>query len=108
MRPGPIDSDYAFTAMIIPVTLKDKDPWSLVLMNKYDIRKDTARKLFEKPYVEEEGYATNGRENIAIRILRIDKVTTKSGKQTLSFRGRIVWRLRTAFRWTIGRYCRYS
>jgi hypothetical protein len=73
--------EYAFTAAIVPLTLKEKDPWSLVMINKYDIAKDTARKLFDKPYVEEEGYATNGKENIAIRPLRLENVTTKSGKQ---------------------------
>ena len=53
-----------------------------MLVNKYDVNKDTARGLFSRPYVEEEGYATNGTENIAIRPLHLDKVTTKSGKET--------------------------
>jgi hypothetical protein len=82
--------EYAFTAAIMPLTTKDNDPWSLVLMNRYDIAKDTARKLFDRPYVEEEGYATNGKENIAIRPLRIENVTTKSGKQTKVFGGRML------------------
>jgi len=74
--------EYAFTAAILPLTAKESDPWSLVLMNKYDAKKDTARRIFDRPYVEEEGYATNGKENIAIRPLRLEKLTTKSGKQT--------------------------
>jgi hypothetical protein len=82
--------DYAFTAAIVPLTGKEKDPWSLVMINKYDIAKDTARRLFDKPYVEEEGYATNGKENIAIRPLRIENVTTKSGKQTKVFGGKML------------------
>ena len=82
--------EYAFTAAILPLTGKEKDPWSLVMINKYDIAKDTARKLFDKPYVEEEGYATNGKENIAIRPLRIENVTTKSGKQTKVFGGKLL------------------
>ena len=73
--------EYAFTAGIVPVTLKDKEPWSLVLINKYDIGKDTAKGLFDAPYVEEEGYATNGKESIAIRPLRVDKVSTRSGTE---------------------------
>ena len=73
--------EYAFTAGIVPVTLKDKEPWSLVLINKYDIGKDTAKRLFDAPYVEEEGYATNGKESIAIRPLRVDKVSTRSGTE---------------------------
>ncbi len=74
--------EYAFTAAILPITAQKSDPWSLVLINKYDADRDTARKLFDRPYVEEEGYATNGKESIAIRPLRIDQVTTKSGKET--------------------------
>lgn len=82
--------EYAFTAAIMPLTATNNDPWSLVLMNKYDIAKDTARRLFDRPYVEEEGYATNGKENIAIRPLRIENVTTKSGKQTRVFGGKLL------------------
>lgn len=82
--------EYAFSAAILPLTAKDNDPWSLVLMNKYDAANDTARRLFDRPYVEEEGYATNGKETITIRPLRIDKVTTKSGKDTKVFGGKIL------------------
>lgn len=82
--------EYAFTAAIMPLTLKNNDPWSLVLINKYDAAKDTARRLFDRPYVEEEGYATNGKENIAIRPLRLENVTTKSGKQTKVFGGKML------------------
>ena len=82
--------EYAFTAAILTMTEKEKDAWSLVLVNRYDLAKDTARKIFDKPYVEEEGYATNGKENIAIRPLRIENVTTKSGKQTKVFGGKLL------------------
>ena len=73
--------EYAFTAAIVPVGMEQKETWSLVLINKYDIKNDTAKKLFDRPYVEEEGYATNGKDNIAIRPLRLDKVSTSSGKE---------------------------
>lgn len=74
--------EYAFTAAIVPLAKEAQAPWSLVLINRYDIAKDTARKLFDRPYIEEEGYATNGKENIAIRPLRLENVTTAKGKQT--------------------------
>lgn len=74
--------DYSFTAAILPLIVNNNDPWSVVLMNRYDAVKDTARGLFSRPYVEEEGYATNGKETITIRPLRLDNVTTKNGKQT--------------------------
>jgi len=77
--------EYSFTAAIVPLSENGEDPWSLVLINKYDLQKDTARRLFDEPYVEEEGYATNGKENIAIRPLRVDKVTTASGKEAKVF-----------------------
>lgn len=82
--------EYSFTAAIVPLSAKPENSWSLVLINKYDISKDTDRGLFDRPYVEEEGYATNGKENIAIRPLRLDKVTTKSGKETKVFGGKML------------------
>lgn len=82
--------EYAFSAAILPLTATDNDPWSLVLINRYDAAQDQDRGLFDRPYVEEEGYATNGKENIAIRPLRIDNVTTKSGKETRIFGGKML------------------
>lgn len=82
--------EYAFTAAIVPVGMEQKETWSLVLINKYDIRNDTAKKLFDKPYVEEEGYATNGKDNIAIRPLRLDKVSTSKGKEQKVLGGKIL------------------
>jgi hypothetical protein len=82
--------DYAFTAAIVPLTIKEEAPWSVVLINRYDVAKDTARGLFSRPAVEEEGYATNGKENITIRPLHIEKVTTKNGKQTNVFGGKLL------------------
>ena len=73
--------EYAFTAALVPIGLEQKETWSLVLINKYDIDKDTAKKLFDQPYVQEEGYATNGKSTIAIRPLRLDKVATENGKE---------------------------
>jgi hypothetical protein len=74
--------EYSFTAAIVPVSDKTPEPWSLVMMNRYDAQKDTVRGLFYQPHIEEEGYATNGKEKIAIRPLRLEALTTKSGKQT--------------------------
>ena len=74
--------EYAFTASILPLSTTDKTPWSLVLVNKYDRKKDTARGLFARPVSEEEGYATNGKEQVTIRPLRVSKLTTKNGKET--------------------------
>jgi hypothetical protein len=82
--------EYAFTAAIVPLDVKEAAPWSLVLVNRYDVARDTARRLFDRPYVEEEGYATDGKENIAIRPLHIYKVTTKSGRDTKVFGGKML------------------
>ena len=82
--------EYAFTAGILPLGSGHDQPWSLVLVNKYDIKKDTGRSLFSRPYVEEEGYATNGKESIAIRPLRLEKVTNATGKQTRVVGGKML------------------
>lgn len=79
--------EYAFTAVILPALAGANEPWSVVMINKYDSEKDKSRGIFEKPYVEEEGYATNGSETIAIRPLFIDKAKQKNGKDTRVFGG---------------------
>ena len=82
--------EYSFTAAIVPLTLADKAPWSVVLINRYDISKDTVRSIFDKHYVEEEGYATNGKENIAIRTIRTERVAGKNGEETKVLGGKIL------------------
>jgi hypothetical protein len=82
--------EYAFTAAIVPLTLADKATWSLVLINKYDIEKDTVRTIFDKHYVEEEGYATNGKENIAIRPIRTERVAGKNGSEIKVLGGKML------------------
>lgn len=82
--------EYAFTAAILPVTKEANEPWSLVLINKFDIAQNQGIGIFEEPYVEEEGYATNGVERITIRPLRVDKLQQKNGKETKVFGGKIL------------------
>jgi len=57
------------------------EPWQLVVYNTYDRAKDTARRLFDMPYVEEEGYATNGNETITLKPVRVASMTAKNGRQ---------------------------
>ena len=73
---------YCFSAAILPMNDTSKAPWQLVVYNTYDRSKDTARRLFDLPYVEEEGYVTNGKETITIQPLRIANMTSKSGKES--------------------------
>jgi hypothetical protein len=82
--------EYAFTAAIVPLTMADKAPWSVVLINKYDISKDTVRSIFDQHYVEEEGYATNGKENIAIRPIHTERVAGKNGGEVKVLGGKIL------------------
>ncbi len=82
--------EYAFTAAILPVSKENNEPWSLVLINKFDIAQNHGTGIFEEPYVEEEGYATNGQEMITIRPLRVDKLEQKNGKETKVFGGKIL------------------
>jgi hypothetical protein len=81
--------EYAFTAAILPLKEK-KAPWSLVLINRYDVNKNSTGKVFDKPYIEEEGYATDGNQNIAIRPLRLENVKTKDNKDVKVFGGPIL------------------
>ena len=82
--------EYSFTAAIVPLAGKDVEPWSLVLINKYDLKNDTAKNLFDRPYIEEEGYATNGKENVAIRPLRVGSVTTAKGARQKVWGGNLL------------------
>lgn len=72
---------YSFSAAILPQKVKDDAPWQLVLYNNYDKNKDTARRFFDLPYLEEEGYVTNGTETIRIKPLRLQQFTTKDGRE---------------------------
>ena len=76
------NSQYSFSAAILPMKDTTDEPWQLVIYNTYDRSKDTARRLFDLPYVEEEGYVTNGKETINIRPVRVANMTSKSGKQS--------------------------
>lgn len=71
---------YSFTAAILPMSIKE-EPWQLVVYNNYDKKKDTAKKWFDLPYVEEEGLATNGKDTIQIKPLRVKNITSKDGKE---------------------------
>jgi hypothetical protein len=71
---------YSFTAAILPMSVKE-DPWQLVVYNSYDRKKDTAKRFFDLPYVEEEGMATNGKDTIQIKPVRIKNITSKDGKE---------------------------
>jgi hypothetical protein len=72
---------YSFSAAIIPQTIQD-EPWQLVFYNSYDSKKDTARKFWERPNIEREGYVTNGKIRIDIRPIFTDRVVGKDGKET--------------------------
>jgi hypothetical protein len=72
---------YSFSAVVIPLTMKDDEPWQVVYFNDYDRKNDTARKILDLPYVEESGYASNGKDTIKIRPVRVTNFISKSGKE---------------------------
>jgi hypothetical protein len=76
------NSQYSFCAAILPMKDTTTEPWQLVVYNTYDRSKDTARRLFDLPYVEEAGYVTNGKETITIKPVRVANMTSKSGKES--------------------------
>ncbi|MNS71540.1 hypothetical protein D3C72_1049130 [compost metagenome] len=71
---------YSFSAAILPLIPNYDEPWQVVLYNNYEAKKDTAKHLFDLPYIEEDGYATNGKETITIRTIRTQKATTQKGR----------------------------
>lgn len=71
---------YSFSAAILPQTIKD-EPWQLVFYNSYDSQHDTARKFLDRPYVDREGYVTNGKIQIDIRPILSGKVIGQDGKE---------------------------
>ena len=73
---------YSFTAGIIPSGTSDNDPWSVVISTK-----GSKAGMFDQPDVEEQGFATNGKETIRITPLRIENVKQKNGKETKVFGG---------------------
>jgi hypothetical protein len=72
---------YSFSAVVLPLTMKDDEPWQVVYYNDYDRSKDTARRILDMPYVEESGYASNGKDTITIRPVRVTNMVSKSGKK---------------------------
>lgn len=71
---------YAFSAAIVLLADNQPEPWQLVMVHRYDAARDTARGVFDQPYVEEDGYASNGDMTIQIRPLRIRNYTNPKGK----------------------------
>jgi hypothetical protein len=72
---------YSFSAAILPQTVRNEQ-WQLVFYNNYDRRNDTARRFWDRPYIEREGYVTNGSIRIDIRPIITAKVVDKDGKET--------------------------
>lgn len=72
---------YSFSAVVVPLTMKDDEPWQVVYYNDYDRSKDTTRRILDLPFVEESGYASNGKDTITIRPVRVTNVVSKSGKE---------------------------
>lgn len=71
---------YAFSAVIAPAGAPEDTHWKVLLSNNFDRRKDTSRRLLDPPYVEEKGYAVNGKDTIRIQAIRVNKATAASGR----------------------------
>ncbi|MBW8684963.1 hypothetical protein [Chitinophaga rhizophila] len=82
-----LNFNYAFSAAMIPSDTSKLGLWSLLMVSRYDIAADTARRIFDRPYVAEEGYATNGRDTIRIRSLNLNTFANKKGKVSKTLLG---------------------
>ncbi|HAI84952.1 MAG TPA: hypothetical protein DCL43_14910 [Chitinophagaceae bacterium] len=72
---------YTFSAVLLPLKGGKEAPWQMILTNVFDAKKDTARRIFDLPYVEENGFATNGTDSVTIYPVRVKEMTLKNGKQ---------------------------
>lgn len=72
--------EYNFQASLFPENARFKDPWSLVVDNRYDRFTDSLR-LFEMPIGNEHGYATDGKDSIFIQSIYVKKALSKNGKE---------------------------
>jgi len=82
-----INYKYAFSATIIPSDTSKMGLWTLLMTDTYDISQNTSRGVFEQPYVEQKGYATNGKDTIRVRTLNLNTVADKNGKTTKTLFG---------------------
>lgn len=76
-----LNSQYSFSAVILPQTAKEENPWQLIMYKNYDRNLDTARRIFDLPYNEEGGFATNGKDTITIRHIYLKHFTSSSGRE---------------------------
>jgi hypothetical protein len=73
---------YSFSAVIVPVSLKDSQVWELAVYNEEHPPVDSlGRKAFFR-YPLELGVATNGVDTITIKQIRVTNATTAQGKDT--------------------------
>ena len=79
--------EYAFTAAIVPLNLRNAEPWSLVIISKSD--RSTRSNKYHRPEIQEEGYATNGREHISISPMRSGSVLSKNNEAIDVFGGKM-------------------
>jgi hypothetical protein len=73
---------YAFSAVIVPVTTKDTSVWQVTVYNGEHPPVDSLgrRAIFRYPL--ELGYATNGVDTVTIKQIRVTNTTTTKGKET--------------------------
>ncbi|QHS60189.1 hypothetical protein [Chitinophaga agri] len=82
-----LNSSYLYKAAIVPTDTSGTGIWSMVMARNYDVSRDTARRIFDASYIDEIGYATNGRDTIKIRPLNLNTFEAKSGKVSQTWLG---------------------
>lgn len=73
------ESEYDFAATIIPSTPQFSEPWKMNVYKRYDRDTDTTRR-FHFPWIEEKGYATDGKDSIYVRAFYVKNVERPNGK----------------------------
>lgn len=74
-----LQSAYNFTVAIMPAN-ETETSWKLVMQTGYDVKNDTARRIFDLPYQHESGILTNGKDSITIHPLRVNNMQDLKGR----------------------------
>lgn len=75
---------YSFSALIIPQTAEQQEPWNFVMYTGFDWTQ--RKKLFEFNDIKEGGMLTRGSDTIFIKTVKINKtVTSKGTEHTMPF-----------------------
>jgi hypothetical protein len=73
--------EYIFAASIITSDTGKQKSWDMVMSNYYSRSKSPSKGIFAMRPAEDDGFATNGTDTIAIKTIMMDKIKGTNGKE---------------------------